>query len=386
MKRLIALLSGISLFLLLTLPALAAFESGEKYAFISDDEVIDDDLFIAAEEVVIDGIVNGDVFAAGAKVTVNGVINGDLYVAGAMVDISGTVTDDVIAIGSSITLDGAQIGDSLITAGEVLSLDSDTTLGGGLIYAGASMDMDAAVERGVLGASAVTRVSGSVGKNVIIAAAELSLHPDTQINGDLKYWADEALELDDGIVVGNIEFVETYQSEVEEEGAKFELMGQIGNEIWSYLAALLVGCVFIAFLPKYYHRVGKEAVSNPLMSVVYGLLVLFGMPFAGMLLIFTIIGLPLGLMVLAKYFIVLYLGKIFVAAVFTAALIKWGNWKTLKKSNEYLVFAGILLAYIVLRNIPYVGGIIEIIALLIAWGAMAMTTSETIKLLKKAKL
>ena len=45
-----------------------------------------------------------------------------------------------------------------------------------------------------------------------------------------------------------------------------------------------------------------------------------------------------------------------------------------------------LMIFFVLKNLPYVGGVIQGISLLLAWGAMAMTTSETIKVLKKAKL
>lgn len=385
-KRLLALLTGLCLFVLMTVPALAVFESGDKYAFIPDDEVVDDDLFIIAEEVVIEGIVNGDVFAAGGKITITGTINGDLYAAGGLIDISGIITQDVIVVGDTITLDGAQIGDGMITAGQLLSIDSSTTLGGGLIYAASNMDMNGTVTRGVIGASAVTSLKGKVGKNVLLATEEFTMLPGAQIQGDLKYWAEAGTKVDESLVLGSIEYVEKNQKVIAERSSFDRFAAQVSGQIWSYFAALVIGGIFISFLPKFYHRTGKEAMEHPAMALVYGFAVLFGMPFAAFLLMITVIGLPLSFITLAKYFIILYCGKIFVAAIFTAALTKWTKWEWLSKGNEFFVFALMLMIFFVLKNLPYVGGVIQGISLLLAWGAMAMTTSETIKVLKKAKL
>jgi len=45
-------------------------------------QTIDNDVFIATQQVTIDGEVNGDVFALGNQVVVNGDINGSLFAVG----------------------------------------------------------------------------------------------------------------------------------------------------------------------------------------------------------------------------------------------------------------------------------------------------------------
>jgi len=386
-RRLLAALAGLTLFSLMAIPAFAMMEAGEEYAFVSDDEVIDDDLFIAAEEVVIDGIVNGDVFAAGAKVTVNGVINGDLYAAAGIVDISGIVTQDVIAIGDTLTFDGATIGDGIITAGSLLSLDGDTTVGGGLIYAGSSMDMDASVARNVIGASATTSIGGDVAKDVLIASEELSLQENASIGGDMKAYSGEEALVDESQVQGTLELIQDSEEAPQQETESLEsYIGGITSQIIGFLGALLIGCLMIAFLPKVYARAGKETMEQPVMALVYGLVFLVAVPFASLLLMVSVIGLPLALIALTKYFIVLYIGKIFVASIYAAALTKWTKSKWLKNANAYLVFGLMLLLYFVLKSLPYVGGAVQVISLLLAWGAMMMTANETMKVLKKAKL
>ncbi len=62
-------------------------------------------------------------------------INGDVYGAAENVEVSGTVRDDVQLAGRSIKLNKANIGDSVLLAAETASLDSETKVGGSLMFA-----------------------------------------------------------------------------------------------------------------------------------------------------------------------------------------------------------------------------------------------------------
>jgi hypothetical protein len=384
-RRILAALAGLSLFTLMAMPAYALMEGGGQYAFIADDEVVEDDLFIAAEEVVIDGVINGDVFAAATKVTVNGVINGDLYAAAGVVDVSGTVAQDIIALGSTVSLDGATVGDGVITAGEMVSMDARTTIGGGVIYAASDMNMNADVERGLIGASANSSIGGSVEKDVLLATGDVSL--TGTVNGNMKAYVDSEVELDEQNVGGVLEVVEGERKpeQTAENREATKTFAEITGQLVSYLSALLVGSLLITFLPKLYARVGKETLEQPVMAFVWGLVFLVGVPFACLLLLVTVIGAPLSLIALAKYFTLLYMGKIFAASVYTAWLIKSTDATWIKKGNEYVVFAVMLLLFFVLKNLPLVGQALQVISLIIGWGAFTLAANEMFKVLKKAK-
>ncbi|MGE5073790.1 MAG: hypothetical protein ACM3MF_10205, partial [Anaerolineae bacterium] len=79
------LLSGLLLLMLLSLtiatPAYAFDGRGGDKVVIPAGQVINDDLYAGANEVVLDGTVNGDAVAFGKLVTVNGTVNGDLITA-----------------------------------------------------------------------------------------------------------------------------------------------------------------------------------------------------------------------------------------------------------------------------------------------------------------
>ncbi len=113
------LLTGVAL-CGLTGTALAADVRGGADVFrLGPDEVVNDDLYVAAREIYIDGTVNGDLIAAGGYVEVNGVVTGDVMIAGGGVNLNGVVQDDARIAGGGVVISG-QIGDDLVVAGGVV--------------------------------------------------------------------------------------------------------------------------------------------------------------------------------------------------------------------------------------------------------------------------
>ena len=78
--------------LLLTavVPAYAFDGRGGDKVTIPASEVIDDDLYVGANEFVLDGTVNGDLISGGQKLTINGTVNGNLIAGGQTVVVNGT--------------------------------------------------------------------------------------------------------------------------------------------------------------------------------------------------------------------------------------------------------------------------------------------------------
>ena len=99
----------LSLFTMLALLSLAlvtpalAFEGrdGDKVV-IAADEVIDDDLYVGANEFILDGTVTGDLIVGGTIITINGTVEGDLWAAGQVIIVNGTVKDDARIAGAGL--------------------------------------------------------------------------------------------------------------------------------------------------------------------------------------------------------------------------------------------------------------------------------------------
>src|SRR5919202_853906 len=140
--------------------------SGDRVVIGSGEEV-DDDLYVFANEVIVDGTVRGDLVAFGNKITVNGTVDGDLIAAGRSVEIGGTVGDDARIAGQTLLLrDNARVGDDLISAGFSLESEPGSTVGGTLLYAGYQALLAGTVDEDLKGVLNGLELSGEVGRDV----------------------------------------------------------------------------------------------------------------------------------------------------------------------------------------------------------------------------
>ena len=163
--------SALAVFLLVALaivPTASAFEGREgDRVVIEADEVIEDDLYIGAETVVVDGTIKGDLFTGAAFVTINGTIEGDLFTGAQNVTINGTVEGDVMAFAQSIVVNGT-IGDDLRSGAAAMQLGPDAKLGDDLLFGGASLE---------------AKDGSSIGGDIVVGGGQVLVAGDTE--GDI---------------------------------------------------------------------------------------------------------------------------------------------------------------------------------------------------------
>jgi cytoskeletal protein CcmA (bactofilin family) len=158
-----------------------AFEGREgETVVIGADEVIDDDLYVGANEFTLDGTVKGDLIVGGSIITINGTVEGDLWAAGQAIIINGVVMDDARIAGAGLQLgDEAQVGGDLLAAGASLETKAGSTVGNDLLV-GAGQAL----------------LAGDVGRNVLAGAGALELRGD--FGGDVKAYVDQTEETTSG--------------------------------------------------------------------------------------------------------------------------------------------------------------------------------------------
>lgn len=164
----------LSLFAALTLLALAfatparAFDSRSGDTIIIEKgEVIEDDLYVTAATIVLDGTVKGDLVAAGQTITVNGTVEGDLLAAGQTIIINGEIKDDARIAGAALQLGpSAVIGDDLIAAGASLETISGSQVGGDLVVGSGQALLAGDVAGDVTAGTAALELRGNFGGDV----------------------------------------------------------------------------------------------------------------------------------------------------------------------------------------------------------------------------
>ncbi len=86
-------------------PSHAEVRQGNEVT-IAEDEVIDDDLYVFAQKVTVNGTIKGDLIVFAQQININGSVDGDLIAAAQQVLVNGKVSDDARIAGQVLTLQG----------------------------------------------------------------------------------------------------------------------------------------------------------------------------------------------------------------------------------------------------------------------------------------
>lgn len=344
---------------LLSLPNLvqAKIMTTENSVHVSEAETVADDLIVAGETVTVDGVIEGDLYAFGGVVTVTGVVTGDLIAAGGSININGAVVgDDLRIAGGNITVVNTQIADGVSIAGGNVSVLGDSTVGGGVMFAGGMITLDSPVERNVYGAGGSVHLNNTIGRDIHVAAGKLSLGPRASVGGALTYTSEEKIDLDpQATIAGEIkQIIPEDKSTVEIKADLLEATNaaKAGYRVWSFVASLVVGTLLVFFFPATAGHLADQVSQKVLSHFGVGLLALvFTLPFVAILFI-TVIGLPLGFLLLGGFFTAVYFSKIIASLALGKAVLRSFDVKHLDLYTSLIVG---LVAYYLGSRIPFLG-------------------------------
>ncbi|GAB3678626.1 bactofilin family protein [Halopiger thermotolerans] len=293
---------------------------------VEEGETVDN-LEAFAGTVVVDGTVTGDVDAVAGSIRINGDVSGNVEATGGSVTIAGTVDGDVeAATGSLEVAEGATIGGSLS------------------------------------GGAGSVAIDGTIEGDATIGADTIRLGEDAAIAGDLRYGGD--LEGNTDAVAGTIQQDSSL-------GPSGDFAPSIPFGSWlvagyTLVLNLVLGAVLLGLFPQFSDGVADRVGRTPLRSGLAGLGVLIGVPILLVALAITIVGIPLSIVGAFAFAFVVWIGVVYgwfaVAARALSAAGVESRWLALVVG----VVAGALVA-----RIPWIGGLLSLLVLLLGLGAFA---------------
>lgn len=298
----ISSLLALGLLLLLLVPTAGAFEGrGDEATFtLAAGEVINDDLYVSADTVQIDGTVNGDLFAAASLLVINGVVNGDVFGGGNEVVINGRVADDVRIAGAALRILGAVEGD-VLAAGYGIVLGPESTIASDALVAGYSVIAGGTVGRDLWLGAENARLDGRVGRNATLSVGDgdgeftmdpvlfnpqmpaierasngLTIAPSAAIAGDLRYETRAQVNVPTGVVGGQT----TFDAVTVDAQAPVSQGQRFAREVWGaaqrWLLTLLTGWLLLRFAGAWLGRTVAAIDASLAGAAGYGLLWYFG--------------------------------------------------------------------------------------------------------------
>ena len=350
----------------------AALLAGCDYDDESVSGQLGSDRFSAGGMINLTEAIDGDAILAGGQVDIASEVRGDLVVAGGEVSVGGGVGDDLYAAGGEVSVDAIVTGNARVAGGEI-EVGPATVIQGGASLTGGRIRFDGSVTGYLQATGGDVRLDGTVGGDAIIRSGELHIAPGTRIDGKLVYRGPDAPVVPEGATIaGGVEFHETQAHRWADRDTHVVVDAgrTVGSLLW-FVGVFVVAALFTAVFPGFSTQAATLIGRDPWTSLGIGLAVLVCMPFVAVVLLITIIGIPLALLLVPVYLVLMFLGWVTAALFLGQKLLEFARrGQPVGTGGRLLALLVALLALWLLRQVPYAGPLIGLVALAAGIGAL----------------
>lgn len=323
------------------------YYSGNNYDV---KEVINGDLYCIGNNVTISSTVNGDVLCAASTIIINGMVNGNVRLFASTIQIQGLVTKNATLVGQHATIE--KTGN---IAGDVTTATSLTS------------------QNGIIGRDANVNtnnfeISGIIGRDLNLNTESISFIGDYKVGGTTTV---------NSVVYDNLN---NFQNTIQPTDS-FDILGLlnalasafmfvIGLIYVAFIVGLLLSALIIALLfPRSLKDSSLYAKNQPATVFLSGFLVLWIAPLAIFMLAWSIIGVPLAIIIWGLYIALVTLSIPFCAHALGSKLFP-------KRSHATQALGGASLI-LLLFAIPILNIIVFIVVMI--FGAGLITRVATLR-------
>ena len=337
---------------------------------LPSDQTVDEDLYVVADDIKVDGVVDGDVILAGNTIQLNGTITGDAYIFGSTLNINSNVYGNIFVVGNNTKIEGL-VTDNTYIVSSFLDYQADT-----------QRDMLAIFFDGTL--------KGSVGDDL----RAIGGRPNIQsiIRGDLVLIGEQE-NLTETTVSGEIydsnrlNRIKESQGVDVEETSSFDIGSTWGSRplslIINFFSFLLVGFILISISPVKTYEIQEKITGSTnefLKSLALGFIVFILLPIPLFILAISLVGTPAAMLIIGLLIFVMFFGKIWVETALGKEIL------TLLKIEGYRPFKSFLagrVLTILVNIIPIVRGFYNMILSFVALGAIIRMKQDSYQLANK---
>jgi len=314
----------------------------------------------------------------GYRIQIQGTAEKDLGLAGvSLVEFDGVSKGDLRIMAGSAILDG-QAKQNLMAYASGLQLTSNSVVQGEAALFGNNVICEGRVDGPALIFAQSLTLGGHWGGNVRIHAQKIRIVPGTTIAGDLIYTAPKPLIVDSSVEIGGAlteQKVMTPASEAFSLAAfrqRAEFLGYL------FMAALLAGMPFIGFFPAFAGRAVRHLSTSPWRVLLAGVVTVVPIPFAIGFIFFTVIGIPLAILMSTLYLSLTYLSHIIIALWIGHKLLRAQGPQSFSKVLAALA-TGLFILYAA-AAIPGVAGLLAMPIVILGTGSLALALLQRPKL------
>ncbi len=322
----------------------------------ADDNMKKGDVYLTGEDVTIDYVVDGNVYVLADTVTIKSQIGGDAFICAGTINIEeeGYIYSNLFALTEKLNISGIVY--DLYTFAQEVNVK-------GYIYRDIRVGAD------------TLNIDGKIGRNAFVEANSINFmsqnNSETEgsatqgiVNGDFNYSSSKEVQIPEGAVAGKVNF--------EKAKADKEKKDMISDYLFSVLG--FVATVIIIWLiclwraPKFLEN-SLELIKNKMLPVIgYGILTPIVASIAIVILMMLGITLKIAFIALGLLIIAFAISKvIFIIAINNLICEKL---KIEKNFPKFYILALSAIVFCLIALIPYIGGLVKLVAGIIGIGIL----------------
>ncbi|MDJ0786714.1 MAG: hypothetical protein QNK05_07885 [Myxococcota bacterium] len=344
----------------------------DEVVHVPEEEVIQGTLVAHGEAVRVDGVIEGNLIAFSEQLDVRGKVEGTVFAFSRLVELSGEIGGSVVVGSEELRFEGGLDG-NLLAGTDRFTTTPRSEVKGDVGLVADRAQLQGRIGRDVAGYAGRISLDAEVGRDADLYTDKLVVESGTAIGGRLTAGTDEEeADIDPGAsIAGGTEFV----SFDHEEMTGWSKYTQPAYYVWLVLrlaAAFAVGICLYAVLPGLFRGAVPEG-SDFLLSMGKGFALLLLTPAAIALLGFTLVGIPLALILTG-----VFVGAIYLSGIAVAVLV--GRHITSAAGEDIRDFGlALLVGLLVLAlatMVPGLGVLVRIVTLLAGLGLLLGRAQE----------
>jgi len=322
----------------------------------------------------------------------------DLFVWGYIPTISGQISDNAVLGGYRIEITPeAEVGGDLFifaqggringhVGGDIYAFVADLTIGQGSVVDGAvygssgNLTIDGDVAGPVSYAGGVVTINGTVRGDLRLETGELEIGPDAVIMGELRYESPREASIEPGAdVQGEVRYFAPRDDEDDEDAESSASSGGVSFwsilwDAWWLLSSFLVGAIALAIGGEASRRPARRLLEQPALGLGFGFVIAVVIPAAAILAMVLLVTIPLGFITLAVYVAAAYLARLVASMAVGHALLRLARGG--KDTSAYASLAVGLVLFFFLTQIPYIGFLIWLAAIVAGLGGIFLASRK----------
>lgn len=364
---------------------------------VSKIEAIDDDYYVYANRLLMDGVINGDLSAFCFRMEIRGEVGQSANLFAQGVKMEGKVNGSMRAFAQQVALDG-YVARSALLLGQDIEVGKNSVVERDLAAYGGQVIIDGTVKGNVTVKCETVDLTGVIVGNADIEADHITITAPAVITGNLVYTSKNKahIDLDKGVTITGTTTWNLPSQKPEETSGKNAGLANLVVRISSLLAAFIFGLVVARVFRPYaeesfnqLHSRFSTTIAAGLMGILILVLCIIVLavslaamlagyliiktglaPLGSIVMIFSILMVPVTSFAAVSGAIILYSGKILCGFALGHVIMSRARPGSLLLTGSGL-FVGLVILTL-LFAIPYVGWIFYVAACVVGAGAILL--------------